>query len=80
MPHVLTTWTSFRHVTLCHVTLRTTPPPPSPSLLPYVTEGCPGGENMGHRPLWDPMPHQPIPEPLGDEGSVPMPITADVVC
>jgi hypothetical protein len=48
------------HVTLCYIMLR------QPPMLPYGMEGCPGGEDMRHQPLQEPMPHHPTPEPLGD--------------
>jgi hypothetical protein len=42
---------------------------PTHLMLPYGTEGCPGGEDMGCQPIWELMPHYPITEPLGDGAS-----------
>jgi hypothetical protein len=33
------------------------------------TKGCPGGEDIGHQPLREPMPHYPIPESHGNGAS-----------
>ena len=63
MPHVLTTCTSLRHVTSHYVTshhVMYAPPPP----LPHVTEGCVGGEDTGHCPLWGDDASRPHPSPL----------------
>jgi hypothetical protein len=38
-------------------------------MLPFGTEGCPYGEDIGHRPLREPMPRHPTPEPLGEGAS-----------
>jgi hypothetical protein len=59
----------FRSVMLCHIMLHASPPPPLPPMMPYGTEGCPGGEDTGHQPLWELMPHHPTPEPLEDGAS-----------
>ena len=63
--HVTLRHVTSRYITLRHVTLRYVPPP----MLPYGTEGCPGGEDIGHRPLREPMPYHPTPEPQGDGAS-----------
>jgi hypothetical protein len=63
----------LRHITLCRIMLcyamlgYMRPPLDA---APYGVEGCPDGEDMGDRLLWEPMPYQPIPEPLGDGVSV----------
>jgi hypothetical protein len=58
--YFLTTLTSFCYLLLCQVIY---PPAPRPSSCPI--EGCQGGQDIGHWPLLEPMPHHPILEPLG---------------
>jgi hypothetical protein len=67
-------------VPLCYVTSSyVTLCAPTPLILPYGMEECPGGEDMGHRPLWEPMTHHPISEPRSWGIRVPNAITAYVV-
>jgi hypothetical protein len=68
MPHVLTTWTSFRSVMLHYIneSFKIQICVVICVVLPSVMTW---GGDMGHRPLREPMPHHPIPEPLGDGAS-----------
>jgi hypothetical protein len=57
------------YVMSCYVTLRA----PTPLILPYGMEECSGREDMGYRPLREPMTHHPIPEPRRWDIRVPIP-------
>ena len=58
-PYALTTWTSFHYLMSCS----------PPRMLPFGMEGCPGGEDIRHQPIWETIPLHYIPEPLGDGAS-----------